>query len=144
MIDLYKIAGDIPGVKDTLNDSRPRQRVVHLEEQFAQSIGDHRFHPYIQLHEFESLLFTDLGILSEQYPALRKEIEELDERLKKHFQTPEEINRLTPPSYRIRQVVPDYDKILDSVTALSKIGLPALRTRCPHFGQWCNFLESVA
>ena len=144
MIDLYKIPADFPGVKEPMNDAPPRQRVVHLEVRFAESIDDRRFRPYIQLHEFEALLFTDLGILAEQYPALRKDLKELDERLTKQFQTPEEINRLTPPSYRIRQIVPDYDKILDGVNALARIGLPALRARCPHFGEWCDFLESVA
>lgn len=143
MIDLYKIAGDIPGLEKSL-DGPPQQRVLHLEKRLSGEVGDRRFRPYIQLHEFEALLFTDLGILAEQYPQLRNDLKELDERLKKEFQTPEEINRLTPPSRRIRQVVQDYDKILNGVTALSKIGLPALRARCPHFGEWCDFLESVA
>lgn len=143
MIDLYKIAGDFPGLKGFMDDMPPRQRVLDLEQRFAESIDDRRFRPYIQLHEFEALVLTDLTALAEQHPKQQKELEELGARLSKQFATPEDVNRITPPSYRILQVVPEYNKVLDGVAALTRIAHPALRARCPHFGEWCDFLETV-
>ena len=144
MIDLYRIARDFPGLTEPLNDAPAQKRVLHLEGRFNEEIGDRRFRPYIQVHEFEALLLTNLTVLADQYPTFRKELKELAERLNKQFGTPEEVDRDMPPSRRILQVVPEYDKILDGVAALTKIGLPALRARCPHFAEWCNFLETVS
>jgi hypothetical protein len=143
MIDLYEIARDMPGLEKSLDDAPPQQRVLHLEKRLSEEIGDRRFRPYIQLHEFEALVLTDLMGLAEQYPKQRRDLKDLGDRLNKEFPTPEDVNRITPPSHRIRQIVPEYDKILDGVAALTKIGLPALRARCPHFREWCDFLETV-
>jgi hypothetical protein len=143
MIDLYKIAPDLPGLEKSLDDAPPQQRVQYLERRLSEEIDYRRFRPYIQLHEFEALVLTDLAVLAEQYPKLEKDLKELGARLRKQFPTPEHVNRVTPPSRRILQVAPEYDKKLDGVAALAKIGLPTLRARCPHFGDWCNFLETV-
>ena len=60
MIDLYKIHKELPGLAEAekLRVS-PRQRTEFLEQAFAADIGDSRFIPHIQLHEFEACLFSD-------------------------------------------------------------------------------------
>jgi hypothetical protein len=60
MIDLYAIPADFPGLAqaEKLRHTPPK-RVEALEQAFAQDIGDKRFLPYIQLHEFEAYLFSD-------------------------------------------------------------------------------------
>lgn len=101
MIDLFKVAGDFPGLSDCLSDMRPTDRVQYLEQCCLTDIGDHRFSPYLQLHEFEALVLSDLSVLAELYPSRRKAILELAKRLDQKFESPEHVNRFDPPSHRI-------------------------------------------
>lgn len=100
-----------------------------------------RFVPYVMMHEFEGLLFSDAhrlgqGIgrpdLSPQFQAIRDQ-----------FATPEEINDspLTAPSKRIIDLVPGYEKPLMGTLAALEIGLDAIRQECPLFRGWIERLE---
>ncbi|HEY7329057.1 MAG TPA: DUF4276 family protein [Gemmataceae bacterium] len=57
MFDLYRLHDGIPGW-DEAEDQRqnPRERIVTLERAFAADVGDRRFIPHIQLHEFETII----------------------------------------------------------------------------------------
>lgn len=101
-----------------------------------------RFLPYVMMHEFEGMLFSDCGRfassigepkLSAQLSAIRKE-----------FGSPEEINDSpnTAPSKRIEALVPGYQKPLHGNIAAIEIGLEAIRAQCPHFSQWLVNLET--
>jgi hypothetical protein len=67
MVDLYGLPEDFPGYATCATIADSRKRVESLEEHFGhdieERIGDHlvlkRFIPYVQLHEFEALLFSD-------------------------------------------------------------------------------------
>ena len=100
-----------------------------------------RFVPYVMMHEFEGLLFSDatrfgLGIgrpdLSPKFQAIRDQ-----------FATPEEINDSpqTAPSKRIINLVPGYEKPLMGTLAVLEIGLDAIRQECPLFRGWIERLE---
>jgi hypothetical protein len=133
MIDLFKFPGDLPGMAATSHEA-PVERVRQLEHRFTEDIGDPRFFAYLQLHEFEALLLADLTVLVKQHPNRRREIGDLAARLSKDFPSPEHVNRIHPPSRRIKEVVPEYNKTVDGPTTAAEIGLPTLRERCPHFG----------
>jgi len=141
MIDLYGVARDFPGLGEPENDAPPLDRVRHLESCCQQDINDPRFIPYLQLHEFEALLLPNIELLVERYPNRRTELRELAGRLRGI--APEDVNRLTPPSHRIRQVVPEYSKAVDGVVTVDRIGLEVIRRRCLHFGQWLDQLETL-
>jgi len=117
-----------------------------LEESLQSQFGDNRFHPYIQLHEFEALLYCDLSELqcrlnnSEHgIAALQHEVRNL---------APEDINEgaHTAPSKRIINHLPVYErsKIRVGAPAAAAIGLLALRDKCPHFHDWLSRLERLA
>lgn len=102
-----------------------------------------RFIPFVVMHEFEGLLFSDTiafsrGIgqahLAGQFSAIRNQ-----------FTTPEEINDapLTAPSKRIQALVPHYEKPLLGTLAVLEIGLPTIRRACPHFNRWVGELEGA-
>jgi len=85
-----------------------------------------RFAPYVMMHEFEGLLFSDAsklgaGIgrpdLSLQFQVIRDQ-----------FESPEHINDslLTAPSKRIIGLFPGYDKPLMGTLAALEIGLAAI------------------
>jgi len=64
MIDLYKLDTNFPNYDNSKKVIDKYKRVEFLEKAIKEDIGKeintHRFLPYIQLHEFESLLFSDL------------------------------------------------------------------------------------
>ncbi len=116
-----------------------------LLEDICSEMGDgfeqSRFVPYVMMHEFEGLLFSDTtrfgqGIgrpdLSPQFQAIRDQ-----------FATPEEINDspFTAPSKRIINLVPGYEKPLMGTLAVLEIGLDAIRQECPLFRGWIERLE---
>lgn len=101
-----------------------------------------RFIPYVMMHEFEGMLFSDcqgfgLGI---GRPELAQEFL----RVREQFKSPEEINDspITATSKRILQLVPSYEKPLLGTLAILEIGLNAIRRECPHFNEWLAILEA--
>ena len=97
MIDLFKVAQDFPGRNGPQKPDCVR-RVEQLERLCADDVGSERFHPYIQLHEFEALVIAGLPKLSEQYPGCSGPIQSLTDRLNRDYPTPEHVNDLQPPS----------------------------------------------
>jgi hypothetical protein len=103
-----------------------------------------RFVPYVMMHEFEGLLFSDCtrfgaGIGRPDLTATLQEIRD-------SFASPEEINDspITAPSKRVEALVPGYEKPLLGVLAVLEIGLEAIRAQCPHFHAWVARLEEWA
>ncbi|BAC89783.1 DUF4276 family protein [Gloeobacter violaceus] len=109
-------------------------------------LGDHfdpkRFIPYIMMHEFEALLFSDCEKFARgiERPDLVQNLQEI----RLQFATPEEINDSpqTAPSQRLKTLMPGYSKILFGKLAILEIGLDAIREECPHFKQWLGQLET--
>jgi hypothetical protein len=100
-----------------------------------------RFVPYVMMHEFEGLLFSDCERFSQGigHPELAAAFQTVREQ----FSSPEEINDspVTAPSKRVEQLVPDYEKPLLGTLAVLEIGLDAIRRECPHFRAWLGRLE---
>ncbi len=71
MFDLYALPDDFPGYEAAKAIGEPYARVAALETAFAEAINDSRFIPYIQLHEFEALLFAVLTIWQSVTPVVR-------------------------------------------------------------------------
>jgi len=59
MIDFYALPSDFPNCDACAHLRDPYQRVACVEKALADDIKYHRFIPYIQLHEFEALIFAD-------------------------------------------------------------------------------------
>jgi hypothetical protein len=142
MVDLFKIPADYPGIANAA-DEAPVARVHRLEHECTEDIGDRRFFSHLQLHEFEALLLADLTVLVKQHPNRRKEISDLAAHLDSNFESPEHVDRVRPPSYWIKDAVPEYNKTVDGPITAYEIGLPTLRERCPHFGRWLQHLEDL-
>ncbi len=146
MLDLYAIPDDFPGLRSALSETAA-QRVARLEAGFADDIKTDRlwrFTPYLQLHEYEALLLTDVAAIARSFPdqdesaaaALAIDIGRCP---------PEEVDghRETAPSKRIIRHFPGYagSKPSDGPIIAAEIGLPRLRAACPHFDGWPTTLE---
>jgi len=150
MIDLYGIHPDFPGLSESKQlRQEPIKQVEFLEQKFKEDISDPRFIPYIQLHEYEALLFTDLSHFGSQFPNNNpKEISKKIESLKAiaaQYQIPELINDgvETAPSKRIISHFPEYKKASDGPLLAELIGLQLIRKKCPHFNKWLSQIESL-
>ncbi|CAI8826952.1 protein of unknown function [Methylocaldum szegediense] len=108
-------------------------------------MGDDRFHPYIQLHEFEALLYCDLGQLQRRIPGSESAITALAQEVA--GLAPEDINEGadTAASKRIIRYLPIYEKtkVRIGAPAAAAIGLPTLRKLCLHFDEWVCKLEGL-
>jgi len=146
MLDLYALPNEFPQIDEAKRISDPYQKVKKLETALADNINDYRFIPYIQLHEFEALILSDPSKLIDRFPEYDKSVQELVAICKK-YSSPELINdgETTAPSKRIIQFIPSYKGAKVSVAPLmvQKIGLPTIRSQCPHFNEWLIQLENL-
>jgi hypothetical protein len=146
MFDLYALPGDFPGYEIAARLTDPYDRVRTLESAMAADIGDWRLIPYIQLHEFEALLFTDPAKLDWEYLEHPRPIARLVE-LASRYDSPELIDdgAETAPSKRIIAEIPEYafQKASVGPQIARQIGIVRLRERCPHFSRWVERLQSL-
>ncbi len=147
MIDLYAFPKQGNTIYDNevekLNSGKAKAEL--LQERFAERMSYRNFIPYVQLHEFESLLLSKPDSLSNFYTDKEAEIKKLKNEIAGI--APEDIND-TPenaPSKRIIRYIPSYakQKTTAGVTTAEKIGLNYLREHCPHFNEWITKLESI-
>ena len=103
-----------------------------------------RFIPYLQLHEFEGLLFSDPAAFARGVGRL--DLSDAFRAIRQVFATPEDINndRRTAPSKRIEVAYPAYQKVTGGTLAAQAVGLPAMRRECPRFGRWVDRLVALA
>ncbi len=143
MFDLYALPQDFPGYDAAKRQSDPYQKVKQLEEQMESDLNDTRFIPYLQLHEFETLILADPQQLDWEYLEHDTPINNLIKMVSN--QNPELINDSpkNAPSKRISREIPTYDKATAGVSVANKIGLQTLRAKCPHFNQWLTRLEKL-
>lgn len=146
MVDLYALPPEFPGwVEAQKAVASAAERVAVLEAAFQAEMGDRRFCPYIQLHEFEALLYCDLSQLQVRIPDSERAIVALSQEVA--GLAPEDINEgaTTSPSKRIIRHLAIYEKtkVRVGAPAAAAIGLPALRAKCPHFNTWVSGLEML-
>ena len=102
------------------------------------------FIPFVIMHEFEGLLFSDCDAFGNGIgqPQLVGEFQ----KIRDQFSSPEEINDspLTAPSKRVLKLVPEYEKPLHGTLAALEIGLERICQQCPHFQSWLHRLEKAA
>ncbi|HEX5748152.1 MAG TPA: DUF4276 family protein [Archangium sp.] len=144
MFDYYALPSDFPAPAGIRKEGRPLDWAIQLEHAFAAEINDPRFIPYIQVHEFEALLFSDVRKVGDVLGADTLQLKQLQD-IRAAFQSPEHINDSpeTAPSKRLLKLFPKYDKPVFGSLAVSRIGLALIRQECPHFASWLQKLESL-
>jgi hypothetical protein len=146
-IDYFKLQSDFPDFQKCKKITNIDLRIDKLEQAIELSIGDKKFIPYIQKHEFEALLFSDtqrFGIYLS--PAICKELEKIS----KQFANPETINDKNPPSYRLDDIFKrcqpkqTYKKVAFGNILALQTGIDAMLNRCPRFAAWVVRLVDAA
>lgn len=148
MFDLYRLPNDFPGYNTAKNVHDPYLRVHAIEEEFGKEINDWRFIPYIQLHEFETLLFAQPNFLLLEYINRNSEIARLVKMLESVGLNPELINDRpdSSPSKRIIRLIPEYEgnKVNTGAAIVGLIGIEKLKQSCRHFKGWIDNLEKLS
>lgn len=144
MVDLYALPSDFPGIAN-----RPQDVylwVQNIEQAMAIDVNHFRFIPYIELHEFETLVLCNPAKLKDEYPLSAKSIEKMDVQWHREVgNKPELVNTrlVTSPSHRIINALQEhyqYDKVKSGTSVTSDIGIDSLRTICKHFDEWIQRL----
>lgn len=157
MFDFYGMPLDWPGRRDA-SSLPPARRGEAVEALMAADIAEamggkrqaHNFLPYVQLHEFEAILFSDTKRLVESLiPIARADSSRLErevEEIVAECGAPEAIDDgyETCPSRRITRMVSAYRKPVLGPIIATRIGLDAIRASCPHFADWITKLERLA
>lgn len=146
MFDFYALPEDFPGYAEALRQQDSYQKVATIEQALADDINDHRFIPYIQLHEFETLLFVDPQKFEIEYFDKPDGIAALQS-IAENFENPELINQgeETAPSKRIINIYRDYAANKPAIGSMiaHEIGVEAMKRGCAHFNEWLTKLEQL-
>ena len=112
-----------------------------VDEAMGSSFDRRRFVPYVMMHEFEAMLFSDCSGFS--LAIGRTDLTGELQRIRQAFDTPEDIDdsQETAPSKRILRLLPSYEKPLMGKLGVLHIGLEKIRRECPHFRYWLERLE---
>ena len=153
MIDYYGLrrAGEWPGRAAAAKQpfaTRAASFQAALAEDIRSAMGTtfnpSRFIPYVSMHEFEALLFSDCERFAQCIgaPQISAEMQSVLDQ----FGNPEEIDdsQATAPSKRILGMDPRYDKVAMGTIAIQDIGLESIRHQCRNFDCWLNRLERAA
>jgi hypothetical protein len=113
-----------------------KEKVEFLEQELWNDMGSFpNFIPHIQLHEFETLLFSSKDGFNGNVanPALVLLCNIVEE-----YSNPEDINEgeTTAPSKRILVAYPSYEKIWEGNLMAIDVGIELMKSKCPHFSDW--------
>lgn len=116
--------------------------IEHVMRKYGDYQAQRRFIPYMAMHEFEALLFSDEAILAEALDVKLEQIATIIEACGE----PEKINssRETAPSKRLNQLKQSgkFKKTTEGISIAEQIGVEKMRLRCPLFNKWLSQLES--
>jgi hypothetical protein len=111
MFDLYGLPKNFPQLEQHSKIPDTAARTTMLEHAMARQIGDERFLPYLQRHEFEALVLAALPALEEilDDPRDRAGLKKLRANL--GDSAPEDVNdgMATAPSKRLQSFIPSYN-----------------------------------
>lgn len=102
--------------------------------------------PYLQMHEFEGLLFSDIEQFKVVLDGWNDGARNALRSIRDAFDTPEDINDSpeTAPSKRILEIFGKgaYSKTEHGPLIAKETGLAEIRRQCPRFDEWIGKLEA--
>ncbi|KQR79571.1 hypothetical protein ASG35_06665 [Burkholderia sp. Leaf177] len=149
MFDLYALDKSFAGVNESVGMAPPNrashiERLLHADIVARVGCRPERFIAHVQPHEFESLLFSDIGKLCDAEPEWDKHRAALA-KVRAEVTNPECINDSpqTAPSKRLEILRPRYRKTTHGPASAIRITLDKIREQCPHFRQWFERLLQI-
>ena len=127
-----------PGeIAETLNASA---KAAMIEQLPSHNVG-HRYIPFVAVHEFEALLFSDAVILADELQVDQQVISNIVEACG----GPENINNSpqTAPSKRLQKLNSRFKKTTTGISIAERIGIEKIRQASPLFNDWLDAFEEI-
>jgi Domain of unknown function (DUF4276) len=139
-IDFYKLPTDFPNYDIAMANFQIDSKILNLESALSEFVDHPNFIPYIQLHEFEALLFSNINGFKYLSLDKRKIIE--IENIINEFSNPELINNgiFTAPAKRLKKIIPEYNKPTFGNIIAQANGFSVILEKCPRFNYWIKKL----
>lgn len=149
-IDYYGLESNYPKWHEAKKESNKFKSMDLMEHAMLEFIDESfraRFIPYIQLHEFEGLLFSDKDAILNNFDKEEiNDIKYLNETIE-NFKSPELINDSyeTAPSRRLSRIIKGYgaEKSVYGSIIAKEIGLEKIRNKCKRFNSWIEKIENI-
>ncbi len=148
-LDYYGIKRDWPGLSEAEKQISPGGKAekvnIAVKEKvnrlFGEYDSDRRFIPYIAMHEFEAMLFSEPQILAVHLQVNQSEID----KILSIFGNPEDIDDSpqTAPSKRLEHLSKRFKKTSTGISVAKETGLLKIKERCPIFNKWLTEIECV-
>ena len=137
-VDFFRIPQTIPHYDEITNCGTHLEQVEMMQKAIDDDINDRRFSSYIQLHEFEALLFSSNRGFEKWMDEKKLQTDDII----KKFPNPEDINTSTngAPSKRLLAIQPNYDKVMQGNLIALEVGIRQMLGKCPRFRQWVDLL----
>jgi len=147
LIDYYALPEDFPKYDESKKIINKSDRLCYLEKAIIEDVEseqDKRFPnllPYIQLHEFEALVFSSIDGFKSLFSDEEANFIEIQDIISK-YPNPEDINNniLTAPSKRLENMIRGYNKVVDGIMIIEEIGIETILAKCPRFNSWVQRL----
>lgn len=149
-LDYYGLPAEFPGKEKAggLRSIEDKATAIcdALREKLTENLGAdmmRRFIPYVQMHEFEALLFSDPAQFAQA--IYQSKLGEEFQKIRAVFDSPEEINdsEISAPSKRVISLVVGYEKVTNGIQAAQAIGLATMRRECALFDAWLKRLQAL-
>ena len=150
LFDFYGLPPSFPGKQLASTKTDVCEKALAVQQGLIGEMGRsldseplQRFIPYVQMHEFEALLFSDPSAFAAAVGQAKSSSDFA--MIRAEFETPEHIDDSpdSAPSKRILNLVPGYEKPLMGELAAKAIGLEIIRQECPLFNAWLAKLETL-
>lgn len=148
-VDYYGLKSDWPGLTDAQKQTSAAAKAAairvamnnEVQRLFSNVGADRRFLPYVAMHEFEALLFSDPVQLAD---TLQVSVAKITAILSECGEA-ENINDKpqTAPSKRLEALSDRFRKTTTGIAIATAIGIPRMREQCPLFDAWIGDLESL-
>ena len=147
LIDFYALPKDFPKYEEASKIVDKAERLTFLESAIVEDIqteNDAYFPnliPYIQLHEFEALVFSSLQSISSLFGDDEADFTEIRKVIETH-PNPEDINDnpKTAPSKRLISLIKGYHKVVDGIMIIEETGIETVLEKCTRFNNWVETL----
>lgn len=149
LIDFYGIRKSycFPGWEELSKQGNRYSQLDFLENQMKEDMPEdvrQHFIPYVQLHEFEGLLFSDIEVFRRNFMADEIDMSKIEKAIQL-VSSPEDINNGpdTAPSKRLEDAISGYNKVVYGACLAEEIGLETIRAKCKRFNHWIKILENI-
>lgn len=145
-IDYYGIEDkhNFPQWRESKQISDKNNKMDFLEKAMEDDINNSNFIPYMQLHEFEGLLFNNIEVFKKNFQKDECHYSEIQKIIEK-YPNAELINEgsETAPSKRLKNNIKNYNKSVYGVYLAEEIGIENIMNKNPRFKKWIEKINKL-